>query len=148
MQKASRNDFVSSNLLKILSHKKTLTRFDNNIQLGYNKIQVNTTPKTVLINYKCIKVTIMITATLQNDYQVHFQSATHQWAADEPVAIGGQDSAPTPMRLLLSALAGCKAVTMKMYAQRKNWSVHQIEVRVRFTKRLLWRILVCRFLTT
>ena len=79
----------------------------------------------------------MITATLQNDYQVHFQSATHQWTADEPVAIGGQDSAPTPIELLLSALAGCKAVTMKMYAQRKNWSVRQIEVRVQYYKQVI-----------
>lgn len=54
--------------------------------------------------------------------------------ADEPVEIGGQNKGPTPYDLLLSALACCTAITLKMYCNRKGWEVTRIRVRVDFSR--------------
>jgi putative redox protein len=54
----------------------------------------------------------------------------HTLRIDEPVAVGGGDSGPSPTRLLAASLAGCVAVTIEMYAQRKGWDVGAVEVDV------------------
>ena len=53
----------------------------------------------------------------------------HVVRADEPVAVGGQDTGPTPHELLLAALGACTAITMRMYADRKQWPVKNISVK-------------------
>ena len=52
----------------------------------------------------------------------------HTWYADEPVADGGADTAPNPMQLVLSALGACTAITLQMYAGRKQWPLTFIDV--------------------
>lgn len=44
----------------------------------------------------------------------------HTWLADEPLDVGGGNTATTPDRLILSGLGACTAITIKMVAQRKN----------------------------
>ena len=43
--------------------------------------------------------------------------------ADEPVEAGGLGSGPTPYELLSSALAACTAMTLRLYAERKGWTL-------------------------
>ncbi len=52
----------------------------------------------------------------------------HTWYADEPVADGGADTAPTPMQIMLSALGACTAITLHMYAGRKQWPLTHVDV--------------------
>ena len=54
----------------------------------------------------------------------------HTVAADEPKKQGGDDSAPSPQELLAAALASCTAITMEMYAERKNWELGDLSVDV------------------
>ena len=69
-----------------------------------------------------------IKAFLGENYQVVNTSAQHQWKSDEPIELGGKNTGPTPVELLLSALASCKMITMRMYAERKQWETGQIDI--------------------
>lgn len=64
------------------------------------------------------------------DYTTHILSRNQEHLADELEDLGGKDLAPTPMELVMGGLASCTAITIKMYAQRKNWEFQSIEVRV------------------
>lgn len=50
--------------------------------------------------------------------------------ADEPEKVGGTDTGPTPAELMRVALASCTSITLRMYANRKEWPVRSIEVEV------------------
>ena len=52
--------------------------------------------------------------------------------ADEPPALQGQNSGPTPTQIVLMALGGCTAITVRMYAARKDWTIDRIAVRLRW----------------
>lgn len=54
----------------------------------------------------------------------------HSIVVDEPLEAGGSDSGPSPTRLVAAGLAGCIAVTIEMYAERKGWDVGPVEVDV------------------
>jgi putative redox protein len=49
---------------------------------------------------------------------------------DEPAADGGTDTGPRPSQLLASSLAGCTAITIELYAERKGWNLDGLEVAV------------------
>jgi putative redox protein len=52
----------------------------------------------------------------------------HRLNCDEPLESGGADAAPSPQELLAASLASCTAVTIEMYAARKGWELHDVEV--------------------
>lgn len=54
----------------------------------------------------------------------------HHVLADEPESENGTDLGPTPDELLMMSLASCTAITLRMYANRKNWTVDAINVTV------------------
>lgn len=57
----------------------------------------------------------------------------HRLVLDEPAAAGGADLGPKPTLALASALAGCTAITMELYAARKEWDLGEVVVDVDVT---------------
>ena len=49
---------------------------------------------------------------------------------DEPVSLGGEDTAPAPHELLAAALASCVSTTLLIYARTKGWDLGRVEVEV------------------
>ena len=54
-------------------------------------------------------------------YRAEVTAGSHRWVADEPESVGGGDQGPNPYELLLAGLGACKVMTMRMYADRKEW---------------------------
>jgi putative redox protein len=55
-------------------------------------------------------------------------SRDHSMVIDEPREVGGDDTGMSPYEVLLSALGGCIAITVRLYARRKNWPLDDIRV--------------------
>lgn len=70
-----------------------------------------------------------VSASLEGaPYATRLESRGITATADEPLDHGGQDLGLRPHELLLGALASCTAITMRMYAERKQWDVGPIHV--------------------
>jgi len=65
-----------------------------------------------------------------SNYTVSLVAGHHPLTADEGVAAGGKDLGPAPHELLCAALGACTAITLRMYAQRKEWSLRAVHVHV------------------
>lgn len=59
-------------------------------------------------------------------------NAGHRWLADEPEDLGGANAGPNPEHQLLAALGTCTAVTLTMYARRKQWPLTGVKVELAF----------------
>lgn len=64
---------------------------------------------------------------------VKSETRHHQILSDTSVATGGQDEAMNPHEILETALAACTAITLKMYAKRKNMPLDDVHVEVHTT---------------
>jgi putative redox protein len=58
----------------------------------------------------------------------------HVLLGDEPLEAGGQDGGPNPYEFLLAALGCCKAITLRMYAERKGWALQKVHVSLSHAK--------------
>ena len=67
------------------------------------------------------------------NYAVSIAAGRHQLSADERADLGGQDVGPSPSELLCSALCACTAITLSMYAGRKQWPLRAVHVDVNLT---------------
>jgi putative redox protein len=78
----------------------------------------------------------MIKANIgQTQYRIALDNGRHNFFGDEPLQVGGTDTAPAPDEYLEAALASCTAITLRMYANRKEWAIEQIEVRVQLERK-------------
>jgi putative redox protein len=61
-------------------------------------------------------------------FRTEIEMQSHAWAADEPQHLSGGNTAPTPFDYVTGALAACTAITIRMYAQRKEWPLEDVHV--------------------
>lgn len=69
-------------------------------------------------------------ATGEGRFQTRIAARGGAILADEPAAVGGSDTGPTPFELLSAGLAACTSMTMRLYAERKQWELPGFEVAV------------------
>ena len=61
-------------------------------------------------------------------------SDDHRWLADEPKALGGDNLGPDPYEQLLSSLGSCTSMTLRMYANHKEWDIEDIRVELKHSR--------------
>jgi len=73
-------------------------------------------------------------ARRRKGYEHEIEIREHRLIADEPEEKGGTDTGPKPTELLAASLAACTAITIEMYADRKEWELGRVEVAADFTE--------------
>lgn len=71
---------------------------------------------------------------MEDDFTTFIQSKNHFFIADEPIGIG-DDFGPSPYEYLTAALAACTTMTLKLFAQRKGWKLHEVFVYITHSKK-------------
>ncbi|MES2102969.1 MAG: OsmC family protein [Pseudomonadota bacterium] len=66
----------------------------------------------------------------QGKLQHVIEIGRHKLLTDVSPELGGDDSGPEPHDLLAAALGACTALTVTMYAQRKQMDLQDIDVRI------------------
>ncbi|MBI3519463.1 MAG: OsmC family protein [Bacteroidetes bacterium] len=70
----------------------------------------------------------MAKAIIHKDHYVTTVTAgSNSVTADEPISNGGKEKGMAPMELLASSLASCTCITLRMYADRKQWPLDSVE---------------------
>ena len=73
---------------------------------------------------------VTASATGQGRFQTRLGLPGGTILADEPIDVGGLGTGPTPYQLLGAALAACTSMTLRLYAERKGWTLPVFEVEV------------------
>lgn len=67
----------------------------------------------------------------QRAFEIHANE--HKVLVDVPPKLGGKDIAPGPHEYLEIALAGCTAITLTMYAEKKQIPLEDVDVTIKIT---------------
>jgi putative redox protein len=79
------------------------------------------------------KRTVVVAESADKPYGQTVTIGPHTLGADEPEAVGGHDTGPSPYEYVMAGLGACTAMTLRMYADRHGWSLEKISVEVRHT---------------
>ncbi len=77
---------------------------------------------------------VAISETGKGLYQNEVTIGAHKLIAGEPKELGGDDSGPTPMELVSAALGSCTTITLRMYANRKDWPLEHVSAQITHKK--------------
>jgi len=69
-----------------------------------------------------------------DNYATAIHVAGRDIVADEPADNGGKDAGLAPYDLLVASLGACTAITLRMYAERKDWPLESAEVSLHFIR--------------
>lgn len=74
--------------------------------------------------------TVEVVTSGRDKFTVEITVAEHLIVADEPAAHGGNDLGPAPHELLLAGLGACTAMTLRIYAERKQIPLQSVQVKL------------------
>jgi uncharacterized OsmC-like protein/fermentation-respiration switch protein FrsA (DUF1100 family) len=77
---------------------------------------------------------VVVRETRNSRFQNAVTVGPHQLLADEPAAVGGDDSGPGPYEYVLAGLGACTSMTMRMYAERKSLPLDRVTVTLSHSK--------------
>jgi uncharacterized OsmC-like protein len=66
----------------------------------------------------------------RGSFLTEVEAGPHRFVLDEPVDVGGGGDGPTPYDMLASALGGCTAMTLHVYARREKLPLEGVDVTV------------------
>ena len=75
-----------------------------------------------------------ITELDRSTYKTKIYAGGHFIYADEPEDMGGTDEGMPPAALLLASLGSCTAITIRMYADRKNIPLESIKIHLAISR--------------
>ena len=78
--------------------------------------------------------TVIVSENGQGRYQQEVIAAQHRLIADEPHAMGGGDAGPAPFDFVMAGLGACTSMTLRMYAERREWPLTGIRVELSHDK--------------
>lgn len=73
---------------------------------------------------------VVIQQKLLLGFKAQAQISNHAVGFDVPEEKGGRDTGPSPHDMLLASLGACTAITVRMYAKRKNWPLDDVTIEV------------------
>lgn len=76
----------------------------------------------------------VVCRTGDDGYTTQIQAGKHALLADEPVALGGKNLGPTPYDFLAASLGSCTGITLRMYADRKQWPLDEVRIHLSHNK--------------
>jgi putative redox protein len=83
---------------------------------------------------KKIKMANVSAVIHKEPYTTEIVSGQNKLISDEPITNGGKGMGFSPNELLAASLASCTSITLRMYANRKNWALDTIAVDVEFER--------------
>jgi len=76
------------------------------------------------------------TARIGRDrYRTEINVSGHALVGDEGPGLSGKNLGPAPYDFLLAGLGACTAITLRMYADRKEWPLDSVEVGLRLVNK-------------
>jgi len=124
--------FVSLNTADHLLSDRADAAYVGAVLAAWAERYVETATEFTLPNTTDGEVTVAETG--EGRFPQIIAAGQHRLRADEPEAVGGFDSGPTPYDLLLAALGACTSMTMRLYAERKKIALNRATVRLRHEK--------------
>ncbi|MBI3937217.1 MAG: OsmC family protein [Betaproteobacteria bacterium] len=77
---------------------------------------------------------VLVAETHEGKFTQAIALGAHRLRADEPVSFGGTDTGPSPYDLLLAGLGACTSMTLRLYADQKQWPLDHVTVRLKHEK--------------
>lgn len=73
----------------------------------------------------------------EDNFTTTINTKNHGIIADEPKNVGGSDYGMAPFELVSAGLAACSVMTLKLYAERKNWDLKEVYTYVSHSKEVV-----------
>ncbi len=122
--------FVSLDGADHLLSRKEDSIYAGEIISGWAKRYIEVPEQNILKS----KHQVAVSLDAEDGFTTQMKVGNHYLMADEPVSFGGNDFGPSPYELVSAGLSACTAMTIQMYAKRKDWDVKNVQVHTSYSK--------------